>query len=225
MLKKFCVVVMCSLLFVSNLSTASAAGTSIMPVDIQVDYGSVISSTDETITYGTLNPDEIAAYYGIDDPKEVSVTIFTGEREKAPVLAADTYSVGLYIDNVKGPNGACGAKEITRNGATNSSNKTVTKTITLTGTVSNTYSTSVDAGIDVEVASISSGVGFDVTDSWSMSDATQVDLEPYESVMVYAYPLYDVYSFDVINDPLFGGPEEVGYGYAYECMGFCTVVR
>lgn len=56
-----------------------------------------------------------------------------------------------------------------------------------------------------------------------MSDSTEVTLLPGESIEVYAYPLYDVYRFDIINNPLFGDEEKVGFGDAFECKGFCTV--
>ena len=93
----------------------------------------------------------------------------------------------------------------------------------MTGTVSNTYSLSVESGIDVEVASISAAVGFDVTAEWSMSDSTEVDLEPGETVNVKAIPLYDIYSYDVYYSSFWTGNKKIGTGTAVETVGFCTV--
>lgn len=223
MVKKICAVALCSFMLTASsalpVMASDTKNVEIAPVEIQVDYTSEKSNIDGTSTYDVINADEVAAFYGIDNPKEVKVTTFNKESKPIPAPRS------IYINNVKAPKAACGAKEITRNSAVNNSNKTITKTITLTGGVSNTYSTSVEGGLNVEVASISAAVGFDVTDSWEMSDSTEVVLQPRETVSVTAYPLYDVYRFDVINDPIFGGPEKIGYGDAFECKGFCTVIN
>ena len=58
-----------------------------------------------------------------------------------------------------------------------------------------------------------------------MSDSTEVELAPGESVTVEAHTLYDIYSFDIIDDPLFGEQEIIGSGDAYHAVGFCTVVK
>ena len=63
-----------------------------------------------------------------------------------------------------------------------------------------------------------------MTYSWTMSDSTQVELAPGESVTVTAFPLYDIYEFDVYRSSFWTGTTKVGSGLAYETTGFCTVV-
>ena len=136
------------------------------------------------------------------------------------------------MDNITGPYLACGTDTIVKVSAANNLDKTITKIITLTGTISNTYSQKLDEGVKIDVVKISAAVGFDVTKSWSISDSTgveleptEVDLEPGEIVTVTAMPLYDVYSYDVMKTRLFQDPIKVGYGTAYETVGFCTIVE
>lgn len=190
-------------------------------IDVELDYDSAVDNADGTTTYDVLNVDELAILWGLDieEVKEIKYVSFAETEETFPMPRAS-----IVIDNVSGPSEACGVKKICENSATNNSNKTVTKDITLTGSVSNTYSLSVESGIEVEVVTISSAVGFDVTYSWTMSDSTQVDLAPGESVTVTAFPLYDIYEFDVYKSSFWTGTTKVGTGTAYETTGFCTVI-
>ena len=190
-------------------------------VELELDYNSAVSNADGTTTYNVLNTEELANLWGmrVDEVKEIKYVAFAKAEENFPNPRAS-----VFIDNVSGPNAACGVKKICENSATNNLNKNVIKDITLTGSVSNTYSLSVESGIEVEVVSISSAVGFDVTYSWTMSDSTQVELAPGESVTVTAFPLYDIYEFDVYRSSFWTGTTKVGSGLAYETTGFCTVV-
>ena len=189
-------------------------------IDVELDYDSAEVNADGTVTHDIVNLEDLSSVWGIDASSIKSAKYVAISQSK------DTYpspQAAITIENISGPNAACGVKEICRNSATNHFTKPITKDITLTGTVSNTYSLSVESGIDVEVASISAAVGFDVTAEWSMSDSTTVDLEPGETVNVAAMPLYDVYSYDVYQSSFWTGNKKIGTGNAMETVGFCTV--
>ena len=190
-------------------------------IEVEIDYNSAVENVDGTVTYDILNAADLAMAWGIDesDIKEVKYVAFNRIDESHPAPRAS-----ISIENIEGPFEACGVDLIARNSATNYTNKTITKNITLTGTVSNSYSLSNEIGIDVEVAQISSAVGFSVTDSRSMSDSTEVVLEPGETITVDAMPLYDVYTFDVYQNSFWTGKTKVCTGAAYETVGFCTVI-
>ena len=135
-------------------------------IDVELDYDSAEVNADGTVTYDIANLEDLSSVWGIDASSIKSAKYVAISQSK------DTYpspQAAITIENISGPNAACGVKEICRNSATNHFTKPITKDITLTGTVSNTYSLSVESGIDVEVASISAAVGFDVTAEWSMS--------------------------------------------------------
>lgn len=189
-------------------------------IEVELDYDNAVENADGTVTYDILNLEELASAWGINasDIKVAKYVAINRSEESYPSPRAS-----ITIENVAGPREACGVNEVARNSAVNYLDKPITKTITLTGTVSNTYSLSVESGIDVEVASISSSVGFDVTASWSMSDSTEVDLEPGESVTVVAMPLYDIYTYDVYRYSFWTGDTKVGTGEAIETVGFCTI--
>lgn len=74
------------------------------------------------------------------------------------------------------------------------------------------------------MATISAGVRFDVTKTWTMTDSTTVELKPGQTVTVYAKPLYAMYSFEVRFQPMFGSSTHVGFGTAGQAIGICTVI-
>lgn len=232
MLKKSLSIIMClAMLFVFGTSSALAENKStetmlnMDSIEIEVDYESAQINDDGTTTYDVSNAKDVALSYGIDDAKSVKVTIFNENQNELNFMPQAASYNSIYIDNIIKSGEGCGTEEITRNTAINRKNKKIDKEITLIGTVSNEYSLNVEAGINVEVASISSAVGFNVSKTWSMSDNTIVSLEPNESVTVYAYPLYNFYQFDVMKNPLWGSAKNVGSGSAYKCKGFCTVIQ
>jgi hypothetical protein len=215
-----------SIMMIFSMATASFASElpneepQFIVIDMELDYDTATVNADGTVTYDILNFEELSAAWGIDASsiKSAKYVAINQSEESYPSPQAS-----ITIENISGPREACGTKEICRNSATNRLNKPITKSITLTGTVSNTYSLSVESGIDVEVASISAAVGFDVTAEWSMSDSTEVDLEPGETVNVKAIPLYDIYSYDVYYSSFWTGNKKIGTGTAVETVGFCTV--
>lgn len=225
MKKLICMALSLTMIFSLAMTSYAADTSNTKPqyetVEVSLDYESAVMNADGTTTYDVLNADELATLWGLDanEIKEIKYVAFPETKESLPTPRAS-----IVIDNVTGPREGCGVKKICENSATNHYDHTVNKDITLTGSVSNTHTLSVESGIDVEVASISSAVGFDVTKSWTMSDSTNVDLAPGETVTVTAYPLHDIYEFDVFKSSIWTGKTKVGTGTAYNTTGFCTVV-
>lgn len=220
-----CLLISCVLAVSPLLSTGSVQMEQDEPqtygVDMELDQAGARENADGTVTYTILNVEELATAWGLDADKvkEMTYTSTVQAGEEFPTPRAT-----ILVDNVTGPRSACGIQKICECAATNASGHTVTQTITLEGSVSNTYTTSVESGVSVEVATISAAVGFDVTASWTMTVSAELELEPGESATVMAFPLYDLYQFDVYKKSFWGTVTEVGSGIAYHTVGFCTVV-
>ena len=218
--------VLFSVMMIFSMTSQSFAGElpkeepQLIMVAMELDYENAVANEDGSITYDIVNLDELSSAWGINisDIKSAKYVAFNQDKEAYPSPQAT-----ITIKNVFYRDEACGTRVICRNQATKRLEKPVTKDITLTGTVSNSYSLDVESGVDVDVTTISAAVGFDVTESWSMSDNTHVDLEPGETITVEAFPLYEVYSFDVYQSSIWTGNEKVGSGDALQTVGFCTI--
>lgn len=199
---------------------------SIEMIGIEIDYSSPKILKEGSIEYDVKNKEQIAEFLEIDIDKIRNIKITRPNyiiKEYNLNNSDITPFANIYIANITGPRQACGSKRICENSAVNYAKEPVMKTITLSGTVSNSHSLNVEGGIDVEIASISAAVGFNVERSWTMTDSTEVELEPGQRVTVVAFPYWDVYSFDVMQSSIWGD-KKVGYGDAMETFGFCTVV-
>ena len=200
------------------------------PFKVEIDYSSAHKNANGTTTYDIVNKAEFAKAHDLDveDIKDVKVVLFNNDRvqrmEGASSVSPQSSLAQFFIDNLDGPSSACGTKKISQVSSVNNSSYTVQKDITLTGTVSNTYSLSVSGTVGITAAQISAGVGFDVTASWSMSDSTVVTLAPGQRVTVTAYPLIDIWEYDVMVSEILTGTKKVGTGTARETIGFCTTV-
>lgn len=219
--KKFLAITMCVFLMLAgSVTTSMAADVQPSQVHVQVDYSSAKLNADGSTTYDVVNSKQVAAFYGIDHPKKVTYTQLKEEKDAIILSNSST-----FLSDVTGPHKACGSSEITRSDSVNNTSQTIISTIILTGSVSNTYSTHLDAGINLDVASISAGVGFDVTKTLQISTETQVNVLPGQIVTVHAYPNYDVYHYNVMKRSWLGHTENAGYGEASKCVGFCTVTE
>ncbi|MCF6466097.1 hypothetical protein, partial [Clostridium sp. Cult2] len=170
---------------------------SIEMIDIEIDYSSQKILKDGSVEYDIKNKEQVADFLEIDIDKirNIKITKPNYIIKESNLNNSDiTPFANIYIANITGPRQACGSNRICENSAVNHAKEPLTKTMTLSGTVSNSHSLSVDAGIDAEIASISAAVGFNVERSWTMTDSTQVELEPGQRVTVVAFPYWDVYS-------------------------------
>lgn len=81
-------------------------------------------------------------------------------------------------------------------------------------------SASFSATASIDSGAVSAGVGFDVTAGYGVSDSQSVTVPEGEVYTVTAYPLYDLWTFDV-DGGLF---EEDGTGEAYRPLGVCFAI-
>lgn len=146
-----------SIMMIFSMATTSFASElpneepQFIVIDMELDYDTAVVNADGTVTYDILNFEELSAAWGIDASSIKSAKYVAINQSK------DSYpspQAAITIENISGPNAACGVKEICRNSATNRYTKPITKDITLTGTVSNTYSLSVESEIEATSTSI-----------------------------------------------------------------------
>lgn len=208
-------------------STISVAEASTKDVDIVVDYSEKEINPDGSITYGIVNENEVAAFFGIEDAKAVKYTTFVNETSNMIQERNLTRAIGYYTyEKTGGPWQGYGPYPFAQAGASNTSNKTVTKTLEITGTVGNEYNTSMNVGFSIDPVELSGGVGFDVTSSWSISDTTNVELAPGESVIVYAYETFTTYNYDIyFTNAITGSNSIAGKAGVAQCTGFVTIIK
>lgn len=83
--------------------------------------------------------------------------------------------------------------------------------------VSATWSASV--GVPAQV--VSAGVGFDVTSSYHVTSGFTVYVPSGKTYQLMAYPMYNVYMYQVYYNPTIGGEYWVGSGYAQYPVEIC----
>ncbi len=89
-------------------------------------------------------------------------------------------------------------------------------TMTFTESVEAKVSTSVS----VDASVVTAGVGFDVSESYSVSDSyTSRTLDSNERVLVEAWAYHNKKEYDIIKSPLFGSDSKVGTGSAHKPVG------
>lgn len=197
-------------------------------VNVEIDYTNAQHNEDGTTYYDILNVEEMAEAWGIEPDKvrEMKFVALPAQEDAADAYGASP--AGLFsrieIQNVTALGNLCLNRIVAQEIAQNMSSQTITKEIEISASVSHTYTTNVEAGIDVEVSSISSAVGFDVTTTLTITDRTIVELEPGEAVEVIAVPSCNSYQFEVYQWKLFSGTSYVGSGYAHQVVGFCITV-
>ena len=75
------------------------------------------------------------------------------------------------------------------------------------------------AGGTVSNATISAGVGFDVTYSMQLSDSTTFSLPAWKTATVTGYPRYHVYNYLIADNKGIFGYYEAGKGTAKQVYG------
>ena len=115
------------------------------------------------------------------------------------------------VRNVRYAGESCGSIPVLSTSGTGGVDGTLT--LSSTATVSNTFS----ANVGVSAGTVSSGVGFDVTDSQTRTSSYSVNTNGY-SYQIDAYDFYNAYAFDIHNILL---GTLAGSGNAYQQKGFC----
>ncbi|PTQ57883.1 MAG: hypothetical protein BSOLF_0394 [Candidatus Carbobacillus altaicus] len=94
-----------------------------------------------------------------------------------------------------------------------------TATMTVTESVSAKWS----ANVGISASVVNAGVGFDVTESYTVSDSYNINVPPGYVAEIIAHPIYNVVTFDVWYDPMIGNPYKTGSGDAMKPIGVCLV--
>lgn len=184
---------------------------------VEFDYNDVTYNDDGTITYGVLNADEIAETFGIEDAKDVKYTL-PKIKEEVSVKQSRRFYGYTFIQTFR--RNAYSNYPFAVQTAHNDSDLVVEKEITLSGTVANEYGKSLENGFTIDAAEVSYNVGFNVTDSWTVSDVTKVTLQPKQSIQILAYE-----NFADIGYNLYLGSYYVGICEVLEYLGFVTITR
>jgi hypothetical protein len=90
-----------------------------------------------------------------------------------------------------------------------------TATMTVTESIAAEYSTNVRIGVD----KVSAGVGFNVTETYTVSDAHQASVPAGKTAVVEARPVYMNKYFEIWDDVCIGSDEKVGSGWASKPIG------
>jgi len=73
----------------------------------------------------------------------------------------------------------------------------------------------------VSAGVVSGGVGFNVTATYTVTATGTVQVPAGKTYKLTAYPMYDVYVYDVYYNPAVGGEYYVGSGYAMKPISVC----
>lgn len=92
---------------------------------------------------------------------------------------------------------------------------------TATMSISQGISASFSANVSVDSEVVSSGVGFSVTDTFTVTDSYSVNVPSGYTYNIKARPIYLVKNYDIWNDPFIGWDYQLGSGYAMKPVGVC----
>lgn len=213
---------------VSAIETEEENAPFQVTVDVEIDYTSAQYNDNGTVYYDILNVEEVAEAWGVTPEKVrqmkfLSVAEQENDTENYGVSPAGLFS-RIEIQNVALMGNSCMMQVVIDEYVQNYSSATVTRTKEISATISHTYTTSLEVGIEVDGATLSSALGFGITESVTVTDTISVELAPGESVEIFAVPLCQVYEFDVYQWKLFQGTNYVGEGIAYQVIGLCVTV-
>lgn len=167
------------------------------------------------------NPDQFIEERGWEKPtpdaKLVEVVHVRNSNASPPVSTIEPTALGTYVKRAGGISDLCGSMVRARVSGTGSADGLLE--LIQTVKVSNNFS----ANVDVSSSKITSGVGFDVTDSWESQAKRSVETKGKEYQIV-AYDDYLGHNFEVWHNPLIGSEYKLGTGVALQQIGFCFAV-
>jgi hypothetical protein len=88
--------------------------------------------------------------------------------------------------------------------------------------ISKGVSATVSANVSISKGIISSGVGFDVTKSYTVTHASFYNVPKGKYAVLEGFPLYTVKNFNIYKD-VSGPDKKIGYGSAGKPTGVCFV--
>jgi len=117
-----------------------------------------------------------------------------------------------YITNVSGPYEAWGTQYVAK--AAGGPGPT-TIHMSQSTSISNSFSANVSVSADV----VTAGVGFSVTASYTTTLQCDLSIPAGIYGAIEAYPIYNVYNYDVMYNPFIGSPYKAGEGNASKAVG------
>ncbi|MEU2049297.1 hypothetical protein ABZ757_28050 [Streptomyces albidoflavus] len=147
---------------------------------------------------------------GFFKPAESTVVMRSGGETPLPEQpgeigpAASEYA----LKNVSGPGEVCGTTKLQK---TSGAGKT-----TLVMTVSKSVSAELSAEVSVDAKFVSGKLGFKVTSTYGVEDQTRYEVPKGKYGYIEAYPLYDMWTFNVYKDG-----KNKGASWAMKPVGVC----
>lgn len=133
----------------------------------------------------------------------------------SPHIGENTPLSAYEVRNVQYEGTVCGLQVIQRTSGPGPG----TLTISVTNTVSNSFISTVTISASI----VSAAVGFNVTETESITDSYTMDVPLGEIGYIEAHPYLDIYSFEVWDNPWYWWGSKVGEGEAYRVSGICFV--
>lgn len=155
-----------------------------------------------------------------DGQKLVGVAIAYTETDNVPSpsslqnnsVVTPQWGSGYYLKNINS-SVVCGI-EILRQ---SSYKGPATATMSVKTGVAATWS----ANVGVSAEEVSTGLGFNVTKSYEVSDTYQIQVPTGKTYTIVARPFFQYYTYEVWYDPLIGFDYKAGNGNAYKPIGVC----
>ncbi|WP_240371890.1 DUF6426 family protein [Anoxybacteroides rupiense] len=145
----------------------------------------------------------------------VAVAYIQTENEsflKNNSIVTPQWASGYYLKNMSSGE-ACGTKIIRQS--------TFAGPATATLSVKEGVNASWSSNTNVSAEVVSTGLGFNVTKSYEVSDTYQIKVPSGKTYTIVARPYYQTYNFDVWYDPIIGSDYKAGYGNAFKPIGVC----
>ncbi|MFI6009729.1 hypothetical protein ACIBAG_13050 [Streptomyces sp. NPDC051243] len=181
---------------------ALLAGVAILPMTGAGTASAAQASTQETATASTSVPD------GFFKPGTNTVVKRTAPAAPAPASSGASTRASYSLKNINGPNEVCGTTKLQK---TSGAGKT-----TLVMTVSKSVSAELSSEVAVDAEVVSGKLGFKVTGTTTVEDQTRYEVPRGKFGYIEAYPLYDMYTFNV-----YYGGQNKGSSWAMRPVGVC----
>ncbi|MCL8013801.1 hypothetical protein [Streptomyces sp. AS02] len=183
---------------------AVLASVAILPMTGAGTASAVQASTPDTANASTAVPD------GFFKPGSNTVVKRTAPATSAPAPsdASTSARAGMTLKNINGPNEVCGTTKLQK---TSGAGKT-----TLVMTVSKSVSAELSSEVSVDAQVVSGKLGFKVTGTFGVEDQTRYEVPKGKFGYIEAYPLYDMYTFNV-----YSGSKNLGSSWAMKPVGVC----
>ncbi|MDC0773145.1 hypothetical protein [Streptomyces sp. HD] len=183
---------------------AVLASAAILPMTGAGTAAAAQVSTQETTSVSTSVPDGFVK----PGPNTIVKRTTSAASAPAPSDASASTRAGITLKNINGPSEVCGTTKLQK---TSGAGKT-----TLVMTVSKSVSAEMSTEVSVDAQVVSGKLGFKVTGTFGVEDQTRYEVPKGKFGYIEAYPLYDMYNFNV-----YSGSKNLGSSWAMKPVGVC----